>query len=108
MQMYYFRNAGPRIPPPQQNSRHGDSSGDPTADLLNPDGALRSNKKRKLQDNIATSYVALPMNAPTGLVATARSEFCHTCYTNLLKQWNPAMADYKRPVSLDACSGPNV
>lgn len=72
VQMYHFRNTGPRIMPPQQSSRSADGTGDPNGDMLNPDGTIRSGKKRKLHDNVATSYVALPMNAATALVASAR------------------------------------
>lgn len=74
VQMYHFRNTGPRIMPPQQSSRGTDGTGDPNGDILNPDGSIRSGKKRKSHDNVATSYVALPLNAPTGLVATSRCE----------------------------------
>lgn len=71
-QMYHFRNTGPRIMPPQQSSRGTDGTGDPNGDMLNPDGSIRSGKKRKSHDNVATSYIALPLNAPTGLVASSR------------------------------------
>ncbi len=74
VQMYHFRNTGPRIMPPQQSSRGTDGTGDPNGDMLNPDGSIRSGKKRKSHDNVATSYVALPLNAPTGLVASSRCE----------------------------------
>ncbi len=91
MQMYHFRNTGPRIMPPQQSSRGTDGTGDPNGDMLNPDGSIRSGKKRKSHDNVATSYVALPLNAPTGLVASSRCEAlcsavktpCVTCYSPL-------------------------
>jgi len=60
--------------PPQQSSRGTDGTGDPNGDMLNPDGSIRSGKKRKSHDNVATSYVALSLNAPTGLVASSRCE----------------------------------
>lgn len=43
---------------------------------MNPDGSIRSGKKRKAHDNVATSYMGLPVGAPTALVAHARCEPC--------------------------------
>ena len=78
--MYHFRNTGPRIMPPQQSSRGTDGSGDPNGDILNPDGTIRSGKKRKSHDVIATNYVALPPSAPTGLVASSRCKAVCLCH----------------------------
>ena len=83
VQMYHFRNTGPRIMPPQQSSRGTDGTGDPNGDMLNPDGSIRSGKKRKSHDNVATSYVALPLNAPTGLVAASRCEALYSAVNGL-------------------------
>ena len=74
LQMYYFRNTGPRIPTPQHHSRNHDGGSDASETIMNPDGSIRSGKKRKAHDNVATSYMGLPVGAPTSLVAHARCE----------------------------------
>ncbi len=101
MQMYHFRNTGPRIMPPQQSSRGTDGTGDPNGDMLNPDGSIRSGKKRKSHDNVATSYVALPLNAPTGLVASSRCEML--CFAVLLCKTRCLMCCSPLTPSLHAC-----
>lgn len=72
--MYFFRNTGPRIPTPQHHGRGHDGGSDASETIMNPDGSIRSGKKRKAHDNVATSYVGLPVRAPTALVAHARCE----------------------------------
>ena len=47
---------------------------DASETIMNPDGSIRSGKKRKAHDNVATNYIGLPMGVPTALVAHARSE----------------------------------
>ncbi|KAL3135973.1 hypothetical protein ABBQ32_007015 [Trebouxia sp. C0010 RCD-2024] len=91
-QMYFFRNTGPRIPTPQHHSRNHDGGSDASETIMNPDGSIRSGKKRKAHDNVATSYMGLPVGAPTALVAHAR----------LAGQSEAMMVGCKGSVSLDA------
>lgn len=72
--MYFFRNTGPRIPTPQHHSRNAEAVSEASETIMNPDGSIRSGKKRKAHDIVATSYIGLPMGVPTALVAHARCE----------------------------------
>ena len=66
--MYYFRNQGMRIPPPQQSRMLESDQQDYN------DGAARNVKKRKIQDVVATTFTGLSPSAPTALVATSMSK----------------------------------
>ena len=72
--MYFFRNTGPRIPTPQHHSRNAEGVSDASETIMNPDGSIRSGKKRKAHDNVVTNYIGLPVGVPTALVAHARCE----------------------------------